>query len=139
MGAERTESDGLRKPKWSLRRLAIFVCAQLAVVLVLLEIALRCGVGLSLELRRLLFLPGARTQYSKARTVKESLDSSPRGFTPGQRHHDFVLNSRGFKTSEYNHAKADGVYRIVVLGDSFTFASGWCLTTRCGTCRPSNA
>jgi hypothetical protein len=36
----------------------------------------------------------------------------------------YVLNSRGFRTPEYDIAKKDGTYRIVTIGDSFTFSSG---------------
>lgn len=35
--------------------------------------------------------------------------------------YDFYLNSRGFKDVEFDVAKAEGVYRILGIGDSFAF------------------
>lgn len=40
---------------------------------------------------------------------------------PFSRDYDFRLNSRGFKDVEFETVKAEGTYRILGLGDSFTF------------------
>lgn len=51
------------------------------------------------------YLPGARFQYRPAHTAIRM---------------PVVLNSRGLRDEEYDYEKAPGVYRILVVGDSFT-------------------
>ena len=47
------------------------------------------------------------------------------GFGPGEPYHfkRIELNSLGFRDVEHSMEKDDGVYRIIIIGDSFTF--GW--------------
>jgi len=43
-----------------------------------------------------------------------------------------VVNSKGFVGPEFEKIKPNGVYRIIALGDSCTFAGGWYETTYSG-------
>lgn len=43
---------------------------------------------------------------------------------PNRPWNGFVLNSKGLRTPEYTVARRPGTYRVVTLGDSFTFDSG---------------
>ncbi|MDB9518836.1 hypothetical protein PN466_17960 [Roseofilum reptotaenium CS-1145] len=40
---------------------------------------------------------------------------------PFSKHYDFTLNSQGYKDLEFEEQKAEGIYRIVGIGDSFAF------------------
>jgi hypothetical protein len=99
--------------------------AGLGVILALavLEAGLRIARPNSVRLNALLYSSTVRTSFDDIQTTPELLATStfgyhPLGHTPG-----FVLNSRGFRTDEYDEVKEPGVFRVVVLGDSFTFDS----------------
>ena len=49
------------------------------------------------------------------------MNESPVGFRPNTREHGFVLNSKSFRTPEYDVSKAAGVHRVLAIGDSFTY------------------
>jgi lysophospholipase L1-like esterase len=106
------------------RRLLLVVPLQLAAALLALEVGLRLAQGASPALRQRLYLPGVELPYLEAETLPELLGLTPVGYVPRQRRMDFVLNSRGLKTREYADTKAPGALRVVVLGDSFAYASG---------------
>lgn len=93
-------------------------------MLALLELALRVAHDHSPGLRRRLYMAGVRNEWDEAQDLRQLMVMTPHGLTPRRKHRDFILNSRGLKTSEYADEKARGTYRVVVLGDSFTFASG---------------
>jgi hypothetical protein len=40
---------------------------------------------------------------------------------PFSKHYDFTLNSQGYKDLEFEPQKAEGIYRIIGIGDSFAF------------------
>jgi hypothetical protein len=99
------------------------LAVQLVVALVLLEIAIRV-VGPRTGIRRLLYHPAEAGSIAGAATVESLMDQSVIGFAPFTESYGFVLNSRSLRTREYDERKAPGVSRILVFGDSFTWASG---------------
>ena len=105
-----------------LLRAAVILLGTL-LALAALELGLRLARPLSPRLAALLYTPSVRTEYDDAATTAEllargTLGYKPLGVTPG-----FVLNSHGLRTDEYADRAAPGVFRVVVLGDSFTFDS----------------
>jgi len=105
------------------RRLAT-LALQALLALALIELALRALTPRWEPLRQLLYLPGIETDYDRHETLQELLETTLLGWQPGRTHYGFVHNSRGLRTREYSVDKPAGTYRIVALGDSFTFASG---------------
>jgi hypothetical protein len=110
--------------KRKLLRSVLFVGLNLVVLVAVLEISLRFLQFRHEGLRTLLYSSTVRTQYEDIETLEELLSRSAFGFSPGTERFGFVLNSRGFRTKEYSYERTPGAYRIVVLGDSFAFASG---------------
>lgn len=104
-------------------RLLLLLLVEVIVVVLLLEVSLRVGYRHSANLRRMLYMSGVHTRYDAAPDLPELMSMTPTGWTPRRRNSDFILNSMGLKTTEYEREKAPGTYRVVVLGDSFTFAS----------------
>ena len=100
------------------------IAVQLVVVLVLTEVAVRLVAPHHRGLRMLLGTPAGATDFSDADTLPEIMSRTMLGFSPGSVEYGFVLNSRSFRTREYEPSPARGVFRVVALGDSFTFASG---------------
>ena len=100
------------------------IAVQLVVVLVLTEVAVRLVAPHHRGLRMLLGAPAGATDFSDADTLPEIMSRTMLGFSPGSVEYGFVLNSRSFRTREYEPSPARGVFRVVALGDSFTFASG---------------
>lgn len=105
------------------RRL-VFLCLQVGLALLLTEAALHGLRRYHDGFHKLLFLPGTPIDYERFDTLPELIDSSILGFRPNTPHLGFVLNSRSLRTPEYEIAKPEGVYRVVVLGDSFAYSSG---------------
>jgi hypothetical protein len=97
--------------------------AGVALALVAAEAGLRLGAARSSRLAALLYLPTVRTEFDDAATTAELLARGPFGHQPLGATPGFILNSRGFRSPEYAERKAPGTLRVVVLGDSFTFAS----------------
>jgi hypothetical protein len=87
------------------------------------EAALRLGRLASPRLRALLYQPTARTELERYGSTAELLAAGYFGYHPYGATRGFTLNSRGFRTREYRDEKAPGTYRVIVLGDSFTFDS----------------
>jgi SGNH hydrolase-like domain, acetyltransferase AlgX len=113
--------DGARRR--SVWRALRIVALQLLIAAILFEVVLRV-VGPRTGIRRLLYQPAAATYYEEARTVEQLLDMSMLGFVPLTESYGYVLNSRSLRTTEYGEEKADGDYRVLAFGDSFTWASG---------------
>ena len=91
--------------------------------LAIAEVGLRIARIWSPRVNALLYSPTVQTRFDLIQTTPDLLATStfgyhPLGHTPG-----FVLNSRGFRTDEYTVTKPPGVFRVVALGDSFTFDS----------------
>jgi len=100
------------------------IAIQLLVVLVLAEVAVRLVGPHHRGLRMLLSTSTRATDFTDAETLPEIMNRSMLGFSPGSVEYGFVLNSRSFRTKEYEPGPARGAFRVVALGDSFTFASG---------------
>lgn len=109
--------------KRPLRLAALAGCSLLFFVL-LLEGTLRALRPFSAAVRTWLAVPQDALDYDRARSTPELLEMSLLGFHPFVDESGFVTNSRGFRTPEYDQQKAPGTWRVVALGDSFTFASG---------------
>lgn len=61
---------------------------------------------------------------NRVTTTEELMAKIKYPLIPGNDYAGFSLNSNGFRTHEYNKEADEGVYRILVLGDSFAFSSG---------------
>jgi len=111
---------GRRGPWGWLRLLGL----QLVLVVALLELGLRAVHALGLGFQNVLYLPGAHSAYEGADTLPELLRLAGLRSSPGEVVGDFRLSSRSLRTPEYRVRKEPGTRRVVVLGDSFTWASG---------------
>lgn len=100
------------------------IAGQLVVVLVLAEVAVRLVAPHHRGLRMLLGTSAGATDFADAETLPEIMSRTMLGFSPGSVEYGFVLNSRSFRTKEYEPGPARHSFRVVALGDSFTFASG---------------
>jgi hypothetical protein len=105
-------------------RWAVVLLVQLLIVAVVLEVGLRLARPFHPGLAALLYSPTVRTEYDGVATPEELLETTGLGFRPRRQVQGYVLNSRGFRTPEVTPEPAAGTLRIVVLGDSFAFASG---------------
>jgi hypothetical protein len=105
-------------------RIARFVVIQLVLLLLVVEVALRVLRTRNQSLEVLLYLPSVASEFDRIETLPELLETTIIGFRPHEQIAGFVRNSRGFRTPEYAEEKPEGVTRIVLLGDSFTFSSG---------------
>lgn len=107
-----------------LARRAGFVVVQLLVVGLVVELGLRLLEPRVEALRVLLYAPQATVEWDDVDTLEELLASTVLGYRPCTELAGFVTNSRGLRTREYRPAGDAGIFRAVVLGDSFAFASG---------------
>ena len=105
------------------RWLAIGV-VQLVVVVLLAELAVRLVAPRHHGLRMLLNASTDTTDFSDAETLSELMNLTMLGYSPHSVEYGFVLNSRSFRTREYELGPAIDRFRVAALGDSFTFASG---------------
>jgi hypothetical protein len=105
-------------------RTVLFCVAQLVVVLLLLEGALRIVRPMSTGLNALLYLPSIATDYDSVDKLEALLAGTVLGYSPCREDRGFVLNSRSFRTREYPDEPDPDQYRVMTLGDSFTYASG---------------
>ncbi len=105
-------------------RKTLLVVGQLLLVLMVMEVVLRVARDHFAGLDRLLYLPEVSTAYEEVGSLEELLGQSLLGWRPYKGSAGFILNSRSLRTPEYEEDKAPGTYRVVVLGDSFAWASG---------------
>lgn len=105
-------------------KITAFILVQLVAVLLILEIGLRILRPIHPGIRVLTYVPSAHTKYDRITSTQRLLETSILGFSPRRAQSGFVLNSRGFRTREYDDHKPPGVIRILAIGDSFTFSSG---------------
>ncbi len=107
-----------------LLRSVAFVAFVLITSAIGFEICIRAVRYVNAGVRQLLYIPRIAPDYEEAKSLEELLDRTIIGFSPYSNFAGFILNSRGFVTPEYAEKKADGVYRVVALGDSFTQKAG---------------
>jgi hypothetical protein len=105
------------------RRLA-FIAVQVLAVVLLAEVAVRLAAPRHRGLRMMLNASTDATDFDDTRTLPELMNRTMLGFSPGSVQYGFRLNSRSFRTREYDPGPAPDRYRVAALGDSFTFASG---------------
>lgn len=117
-----------------MRRIRTLALAGLAATLAIgtLEIGLRVLRPRHTGLRALLYQATLPTDYGRTGSLRELLDATVLGYRPLTEVDGYVLNSRGLRTREYGPAKTPGTFRVVALGDSFTFggvpdAAHWCV------------
>lgn len=107
----------------------------------LLEVGLRLLRPGRSGLRALLYQSTLPTEYGRVLDLAQLMDTTVVGYQPHAEYAGYVLNARGMRTHEYETAKAAGVYRVVVLGDSFVYggvaeADHWCGFLERGLGRP---
>lgn len=102
----------------------LLVACQLLVVVFLAEGAVRVIAKKHRGLRMVLNTSADTADFSDVKTLHELMDRSMLGFNPYSVEYGFVMNSRSFRTAEYSPGGAPNHFRVVALGDSFTFASG---------------
>lgn len=112
-----------------MRRQAIQRAARI-LALVALQV-LVVGGGLELFLRLLkphhrglgafLYRSTVETDFSAIDNLPDLLGKTPHGYRPREVDYGYVLSSRSFRTPEYEIEKPPGTYRVVLLGDSFTY------------------
>ncbi len=98
-----------------------FAAAQLVVVVVLLEVCLRALGPHDSGLRALLHQSTIYSSYTSIETLPQLMSTTLMGFRPNQTYGGFALNSRSLRTIEYSTAKPPRAFRVVAIGDSFTF------------------
>ncbi len=96
-------------------KITVFVLEQLVVVLLIVEIVLRVLRPMHSGIRVLTYVPSIQTKYDEIASTRELPETSIIGFSPKTAHSGFVLNSRGFRTREYDDDKAPGVVRILAI------------------------
>lgn len=106
------------------RRWLVLAVVELVAVLVLAELAVRVAAPRHRGLRMLLNASTNSTDFSDADNLPELMNRTMLGFSPHRVVYGFRLNSRSFRTKEYEPGPAPDRFRIAALGDSFTFASG---------------
>jgi lysophospholipase L1-like esterase len=69
-------------------------------------------------------LPGVLGQFKPYSTFRVRYESNPRGYFDKDNGIAYRLNNYGFRDHDYTQEKPEGVKRIIVLGDSFTYGVG---------------
>lgn len=121
-------NDGDTRRGGRVRRLlkrTLAVSCGVLVALLVSEAAVRLLHTVSAQVRRackLQLSPSAG--YEAIKTIRGLRNSVVLTPEPNKPWNGFILNSRGLRTPEYKVAKRPGTYRVVTLGDSFTFDSG---------------
>jgi hypothetical protein len=109
------------------RRLFRRVAGVLAALLIAAltgEIALRLLRPHDDFLRAALHSRAEPVRFDHVQSVEALLAAAPYPPVPFDVWGGFKCNARGFRTHEYAREKPPGTYRVLALGDSFTFASG---------------
>jgi lysophospholipase L1-like esterase len=69
-------------------------------------------------------LPGLTFQFRPHSEFRLNYESNPRGYFDAQNGLTYHLNNYGLRGPDIAPEKPEGVFRIIVLGDSFTFGEG---------------
>ena len=96
-------------------KITVFILVQLVAVLLIVEIVLRVLRPMHSGIRVLTYVPSVQTKNDQIASTRELLETSIIGFSPRTAHSGFVLNSRGFRSREYDDEKAPGVVRILAI------------------------
>ena len=99
----------------------LLVGFQLVIIVVGLEVGLRLLKPHHRGIRQLLYRSSEATRFERLSTLEDLMNQSPVGFRPNAPENGYVLNSRSFRTAEYDVGKAAGVHRVLAIGDSFTY------------------
>ena len=105
-------------------RLAAGALAALLIAVLTGEIALRLLRPHNTFLQAVLHSRADPIRFDHVQSLEALLAASPAPPVPFDVWGGFKCNARGFRTHEYAREKAPGTYRVLALGDSFTFASG---------------
>lgn len=105
-------------------RFALAIVLQIALTVALLEGGLRLLQPYNAGLRALLYIPAAVTDFAEYDSIETLMGTTILGFQPYTPFRGFILNSKSFRSPEYEVRKEPGTLRVVVIGDSFAFASG---------------
>lgn len=111
-----------RSPR-RIRHWLLYGAYLVTIVTILSELSLRFLEPRSESLKILLYQSDNQPNKYHEKTVRDLMARTPVGYHPGRPSRGFFLNSRGLRTPEYETKKAPGTYRVVALGDSFTFTS----------------
>ena len=111
--AERAATASPKKSRW-LGKIALAVCVPL-LALGLLEVAVRIYAHVTSQ-ERLIVIDGV-TGWRLAPNVHRRYDKETQPYF-------IVTNSKGLRDVEHTYEKPPGVFRIVVIGDSFVFGAG---------------
>jgi hypothetical protein len=103
---------------------SVFLLLSFLLTLALLEISLRILVRQNDKIKILSYNARYCGNYENKLTLKRLLGDTIFGFRPCEITAGFKSNSKSFRTKEYSESKQDGVYRIITIGDSFTYDSG---------------
>ncbi|MDH3214118.1 MAG: SGNH/GDSL hydrolase family protein [Myxococcales bacterium] len=68
--------------------------------------------------------PGVPYLLAHGTEVVHDFDSNPRGYFDGDGTLTYRTNSLGWREREFERQKRNGIFRIVGIGDSFTFGTG---------------
>jgi len=93
-------------------------------VLISLEIFFRVFSSSNFAFNRFSYNPYYTGEYQNVHHLKDLLNRSTLKYRPFKYFSNYRLNSKGLRTKEYSEFKALGTTRIVILGDSFAYASG---------------
>ena len=96
-------------------KITVFMLVQLVAVLLAVEIVVRILRPMHSGIRVLTYVPSVQTKYDQIASTRELLETSIIGFSPRTGHSGFVLNSRRFRTREYDDDKAPGVVRVLAI------------------------
>lgn len=94
------------------------------VSLFLIEVAVRILSIYNYNIKNLCFHQSDNSSFDHLKTINSLLINAPHPLKPGSNTSGFILNSRGFRTPEYQVNKPPNSTRIITIGDSFTFSSG---------------
>ena len=101
--------------------LALFIGS--VIPLLMLEVTIRILSNYSYGIRRLTFYKFDNPQFDHINSLESLLKNAPSPLKPNENWGGFILNSKGFRTPEYQLNKSPNMIRIIAIGDSMTFSS----------------